>query len=155
MAEVVPMTLERQPGGDAGGVRRDLGAQMALAARQARWQHLSARCSPSIVGNISHGTRVFSPGLRRLGFLGDIVPLSDTAGLEARERRVAGGGEGERVNLWSLLSRQPMAGRSQSTEPPVERRLYDPEVDCTGYQVRVDNHFDRQLPWRAGRLGPW
>ena len=90
-----------------------------------------------------------------LGFLGDSVPLSDTAGLEARERRAACGGEGERGNLWSLLSRQPMAGRSQSTEPPVERRLYDPEVDGTGYQVRVDNHFDQQLPWRAGQLGPW
>jgi hypothetical protein len=34
MAEVVPMTLERQPGGDAGGVRRDLGAEMASAGRR-------------------------------------------------------------------------------------------------------------------------
>jgi hypothetical protein len=86
-----------------------------------------------------------------LGFLGDIVPISDDACLESQERRAAGGGEGDWGNSWSLLSRPPVAGRSQSTEPPVARRLYDPKVDGTGYQVRVDNHFDPAAA-AAGRL---
>jgi hypothetical protein len=34
MRELAPLTLERQPGGDAVSVRRDLGAEMASAARR-------------------------------------------------------------------------------------------------------------------------
>ncbi len=49
-----------------------------------------------------------------------------------------------------------MACLLQSTEPTVVRhRLYDPEVDGTGYQVRVNIHFDPATavagrPTRAG-----
>ena len=34
MAEVVPMTLDRQPGVDSGGVLQDLGSEMASVARR-------------------------------------------------------------------------------------------------------------------------
>ena len=58
-------------------------------------------------------------------------------------------GEGER--RWTLLTRQSRPRGASHAEPPVLRRLYDPEVDGEGHQVRTDNGFD---PAAAARGGP-
>jgi hypothetical protein len=50
-----------------------------------------------------------------------------------------------------LLSRQSLPQDASRAGPPVPRRLYDPEVDGAGQQVRTDNDFD---PAAAARGGP-
>jgi hypothetical protein len=75
MAEVVPMTVERQPGGDAGGVQLDLGPEMASAARRdgGSIRRHDARCDvPGLArvellrSSATEGTRHFDPGLARV-----------------------------------------------------------------------------------------
>ena len=76
------------------------------------------------------------------------VPANGTATGGPRERRTQGEGEW----LWTLLTRPSMPCDASHTEPPVPRRLYDPEVDGEGHQVRTDNNFD--LAAAASRGGP-
>ena len=71
----------------------------------------------------------------------------------AFEGTAAGGprAHGEVARRWTLLSRQSMQQDASRAGPPVPRRLYDPEVDGVGRQVRTDNDFD---PAAAARGGP-
>jgi hypothetical protein len=156
IAEVVPMTLDRQPGVDAVGVRRDLGSEMALVARLDCCSISRHDARPPLLETFRTAREFFPRAYASLGILGDSVPILDTASLEPQERHSAGRGEVERGNHWSLLSLQPVAGQLQSTETSVvRRRLYDPEVGGTGYQVCVNIHLDQvELHRQAGRLGP-
>ncbi len=149
MRELAPMTLERQSGGDADGVRRDLGAEMASAARRegvpAR-QHDARPSALETAARASHTSRrSFPEAFGAVSFID--VPADGTAtGGSQEQRRTSGEGQ----TRWTLLTRQALTGASHA-EPPVLRRLYDPEVDGAGHQVRVDNNFD---PAAAARGGP-
>ena len=145
LQEVAPMTLERRSGGNADDVRRDLGAAMASAARR---EGVSTRHDArplafeeaAIASSASRST--FPEAFSSVSFIG--VHADGTA---------AGGprAHGEGARGWTLLSRQSLAQDASRAGPPVPRRLYDPEVDGAGQQVRTDNDFD---PAAAARGGP-
>jgi hypothetical protein len=149
--ELAPMTLERRSGGDADDVRRDLGAAMASAARR---EGVSTRHDArppaleeaAIASSVSRGN--FPEAFNSVSF---INVQADGTAASLRERRAPGEG----ARRWTLLTRQNMQQGDSRAEPRVPRRLYDPEMDGAGHQVRTDNDFDpaaaaRGSPTRAG-----
>jgi hypothetical protein len=93
-------------------VRRDLGAEMASAARRDTG-HIRHDARPPALETSRTAREYFPQAYATLAFLGGGAPLTVAAASAARGRRVAGGGEGtqgEQDNRWSILSRTPMTG---------------------------------------------
>jgi hypothetical protein len=80
MAAVVPMTLDCQHGGDADGVLRDLGAEMASEARRDGGNIRRHDARPPSLETARTARESFPRAFASLGFLGDGVPISDAAG---------------------------------------------------------------------------
>jgi hypothetical protein len=151
LQELAPMTLDRRSGGNADDVRRGLGAAMALAA----WREgVSTRHDvrplaleeAAIASSASRSN--FPEVFNSVSFIN--VQTDGTAAC-LRERRTPGEG----ARRWTLLTRPSMPQGDSRDEPRVPRRLYDPETDGAGQQVRTDNDFDpaaaaRGSPTRAG-----
>jgi hypothetical protein len=152
MRELAPMTLERQSGGDADDVRRDLVAAMASAARRegVSTRHDDRPLALEAAAFASNASRSnFPEAFNSVSFIN--VQADGTAAGGPRERRAPG----EVARRWTLLTRQSMPQDGSCAAPPVPRCLYDPEVDGAGHQVRIDNDFDpaaaaRGSPTRAG-----
>ncbi len=145
LQEVAPMTLERRPGGNADDVRRALGAAMASAARRAGVSTRHDARPPAFeeVAIASSASRSTFP-----------EAFGSASFINAQADGTAAGGpraHGEGARGWTLLSRQSMQQDASRAGPPVPRRLYDPEVDGVGRQVRTNTDFD---PAAAARGGP-
>ena len=145
LQELAPMTLERRSGGNADDVRRDLGAAMASAARR---EGVSTRHD---VRPLAFEQAAIASSASRSTFP---EAFSSVSFIDVQTDGTAAGGpraHGEGARRWTLLSRQSLAQDASRAGPPVPRRLYDPEVDGAGHQVRTDNDFD---PAAAARGGP-
>jgi len=128
LAEVAPLTLPRPAASDTGSVRRDLEEELTAAAAESRppraRQH-DARPGAAEASAIARES--FPEAYTSMPFL--MTTSNDTA-------RQAQATE-ERADRWRILSR---SDRPRSEEGP--RRLYDPDVDGNGREVRESNNFD-------------
>jgi hypothetical protein len=138
LQELSPMTLDRRSGGNTDDVRRDLGAAMASAARRegVSTRHDDRPLALEEAAIASSASRSnFPEAFNSVSF---INVQTDGTATGLRER----GAPGEGVRRWTLLTRPSMPQGDSSGEPRVPRRLYDPEMDGAGQQVRTDNDFD-------------
>jgi hypothetical protein len=127
LSEVAPLTLSRPAAPDTSSVRRDLEEElMAVAAesRPPRARQHDARPGAAEASDIARES--FPEAYTSMLFL---MTSNDTA----RQ----GQATEERADRWRILSRP---GRPRSEEGP--RRLYDPDVDGDGREVRERNNFD-------------
>ena len=76
----MPWTLDCQHGGDAGGVLRDLGAEMASEARRDGGNIRRHDARPPLLETARTARESCPRAYASLGFLGDCVPISDAAG---------------------------------------------------------------------------
>ena len=123
------MTLARRPGGNADD--RGLGAALASAARRegASTRHDARPLAFEEAAIASSASRSTFP-----------EAFSSVSFIDAQADGTAAGGpraHGEGARRWTLLSRQSLAQDASRAGPPVPRRLYDPEVDGAGQQVRT------------------
>jgi hypothetical protein len=150
LQELAPMTLERRSGGNADDVRRDLGAAMASAARRegVSTRHDARPLALEEAAIASSASRSnFPEAFNAVSF----TAQTDGTAAGLRERRAPGEG----ARRWTLLTRPSRPQGDSRDEPRVPRRLYDPEMDGAGQQVRTDNDFDPAAaaggsPTRAG-----
>ena len=129
LEEMAPLTLSRPAAADSSSVRRDLEEELMAAAadsRPPRARQHDAR--PGAAEASARARDSFPDAYTAMPFLG----ISNDATLQAQAT-------GERAGRWRILSR-PGQGASRSEERP--RRLYDPDADGDGREVRESNNFD-------------
>ena len=137
-------------------MRRDLGAEMASAARRDTG-HIRHDARPPALETSRTAREYFPQAYATLAFLGGGAPLTVAAASAAGGRRVAGGGEGtqgEQDNRWSILSRTPMTGHRRVRRRPGRVDSTTP-TSMARVQVRASNNFDPATaaagrPTRAG-----
>jgi len=129
LAEVAPLTRPSPAAPDTSSVRRDLEEElMAVAAdpRPPRARQHDAR--PGAAEASALARKSFPEVYTSMPFL----MTSNDAAWQAQATE-------ERPDRWRILSR-PGRGASRSEEAP--RRLYDPDVDGDGREVRESDNFD-------------
>jgi hypothetical protein len=127
LAEVAPLTLPRPAAPDTSSVRRDLEEELTAVAAESRPPRARQHDDrPGAAAASAIARESFPEAYTSMPFL-------MTSGDAAQQAQATE----ERADRWRILSRPD---RPRSEEAP--RRLYNPDVDGDGREVRESNNFD-------------
>ncbi len=124
---MAPITLPRPAAPDTSSVRRDLEEELTAVAAESRPQRARQHDARPGAAEASAIARESFPEVYTS------MPFLMTSGDAAQQAQTTE----ERADRWRILSR-PVRPRGE--EGP--RRLYDPDVDGDGREVRESNNFD-------------